>query len=264
MTRLRSAALVVVLAIGAALAARTGTLLVAVPVLVTQLVVAGAPSPLDARGRVVRAPRLVPVLLTALVATLLVLRPRLLDGAEGLRVDVTAGESGTMTGVLPAVALGVVATFVAQVLRRDERRQLVAAVAYAVGLCVVAALAAGWIAAAHGPRGAEVLAVVAAAASAAVLGRAVPLRRRVVLPVAGLAGLLAGGAVAELQDAYAFGWLAGGVVGLLAAVTALLGLAVGSAWVAGRERTWGLPAATSVALLGPVAYVGAQVAGLSL
>jgi hypothetical protein len=263
-TRLRSAVLVVVLTVAAALAARVDPDLVALPVLVSQLVVAAAPSPLDARGRVVRAPRLAPVLLTSVVATLLVLRPRLLEGAEGLRVDVSAGQSGTLTGILPAVAVGVLATFVAQLVRRDERRQLITAVAYAVGLCVVAATTAGWVAAAQGPRGPQVLAVVAAAAGAAVVVRALPVGRVAALAVAGAAGVLAAALVAELQGAYAFGWLAGGLVGLLATVVALLGLSVGRAWVAGRARTWGLPAAVAVALLGPVAYVGAQVAGLSL
>ncbi len=264
MTRLRSAALVVLVTVATALAARWDVLAVCVPVLVSQFVVAGAPSPLDARGRVVRAPRLVPVVLTSLAATLLVLRPAVLDGADGLRVDVSAAESGALTGILPAVALGVLATFVAQVARRDARRLLATAVSYTVGLCVVAALTAGWVAAAQAPRGPEVIAVVAAGASVAVLVRAVPLARTTVLPTAGLAAALAGALLAELQDAYAFGWLAGGVVGLVAGATALLGLAVGVAWVAGRDRTWGLPAATAVAMLGPVAYVAGQVAGLSL
>lgn len=262
--RLSSTLLTVCLAAVLALAAYVDVLLVAAAVVVVQLLVATASAPADARGRSIPSPRFTAAVVSGLVATGITLAPTVLNGADGSRsaADVTIA-SGTLAALLPAIAAGVFVTLAAQMRRRDGRRELVASTGYAVSLGAFAALAVGWIGAAQSSGGADLVGVAAAGLAVGVLVWALPVSRWLRGAMAVLLGTGAGSAVAlqlEAVVATSLGAAAGGA----AAFFGILGQAIGRAWSQDRPHAaagWGFPAGLSVALVGPVVYVGGQLVG---
>lgn len=263
-SRLPSTLLSVSVAGVLALAAHLDVLLVAAAVVFVQLLVATASAPADARGRSIPSPRFVAAVVSGLVATGVTLAPTVLDGADGSRstADVTIA-SGTLAGLLPAIAAGVFVTLVAQMRRSDGRRELVASTGYAVSLGAFAALAVGWIGAAQSSGGADLIVVASGGLALGVLTWAVPVNRWLRGAAAVSVGAGAGAAIAAAMDAVVAISL-GTAVGAGAAFFGVLGQVIGRAWSQDRPHAaagWGFPAGLSVALVGPVVYVGGQLVG---
>jgi hypothetical protein len=263
-SRLRSTLLSLALAGVITLAAYTGTMLVAAAVLVVQVLVASAPSPADARGRAIRAPRFAAALAGGVVATGLTVAPDVLVGAEGSSSDAFGPvDSGMLAALMPAVVVAVFVALVSQMLRKDGRVELVASTGYAVSLGVFAALAIGWIGAAQSLGDGDVVAIGAAGLAAGLLVWLLPVNRWTCGSLAVLAGAAAGAGVALYVDSV-MTWVFGVAVGSGTALFAVLGQVLGRAWAGGRSHAdsgWGLPGAMSLALAAPIVYVGGQLIG---
>jgi hypothetical protein len=250
--------LAIVLAAIMGLAAQTGVLL---PVLATafvaQVIIAAAPAPADDRGRALPTPHMIPTLVAAVVSAAIAYRPTLLLGA-GTRASLEGLQSGVLAGILPSIAAGLIAAFVAQIARRDDRRSLVRSLGAATSLLVFAACASGWIGAAGRPgSGRGVVVVACAAIAAGILVGLIPGPRPLVVPVAVMTGAASALGAAHLADTampVAFAVALGvGTSGI-----AVMALAVGAAWTHGRHHlptAWGLPAALSLALTGPIVFM---------
>lgn len=259
MTRVPASGLSIALAGLFALAVQVGLAMVVLVVVMVQVLVALAPAPADARGRIVRAPRFEAAFLSGLVATVLTVWPALLVGGSG----VGTGVMGSIAALIPAAAVGVVVALVSQLLRRDDRRALVSSTGYAVSLAVFATMPVGWLTAAQGLAGAQVVTVCAAGVAAAMSAWLAHIGRwqRAVLAVAG--GAAAGAIVAALA-ADALTWLFGLVVGAVVGGFAVLGRVLGGAWGLGRRHAaagWGLPGALTLVLAAPVVHVAGLLAG---
>ncbi|AWB91192.1 hypothetical protein [Aeromicrobium chenweiae] len=243
------------------LAAYTDPWLLGVAVLLVQVLVAAAPGIRDASHASIPSPRVVPVVVASLVATVLTLEPDLLSGASGTSPGVVgASSTGMLSGILPAVAAAVFVALLAQMLRRDGRTHLVQSVGYAVMLSAVAALAAGWVGAVQSIDGPEVVAVAAAGVAGGLLAWALPIDRWVCLSLATLAGAGAGAAVAASVESSMTVYF-GLIVGPAVALAAVLGQVVGRSIARGRTHasaSWGFPGAMAVAFAGPIVYIGGQ------
>lgn len=261
-----------------ALAATTGEAwLVAVAVVLVQVLVAAAPRPVAStrRGEGADGPVATggavtgPVVAGSLVATALAHDPGLLAGATGTRSTRDAlVSSGVVAGVLLGCFVVVALVLLTQMLRRDGRRHLVESAAAAVLLGVVATFAAGWMAAATASVASDVVPAAGLAVVVALLVRCAPGDGVVVGSAAVVLGGAAGAVVPLVVDGLGT-WQLGLSVGLAAAACGLLGQALGRSWLgtgagADRPETWVLPAAVAVALAGPVAHLGAQLAVLAL
>lgn len=269
-SRVLSSMLAAVLAGLVALAASTGEpWLVAAAVLLVQLLVAAAPAPPDVRRR--SAPRWWPVAAGGAVATWVALDPVLLVGPDGVQAGRDALlASGVLAGMLPGAVVVVLLTLVGQMLRRDGRGDLTLTTSHTVTLGLLATLASGWVAASRAPLADQV--VVMGVASVAVtlavwsvVRSGLGLHAGPGAAAAVLAGAAAGASVPWLVDGWAT-WVLGVSIGLGAACSALLGQVVARLWAADRWSSpdgWGLGAALSVALAGPVVHVGAQLSGLT-
>ena len=272
MSRLGSAALSIALVAIIALASYADVLLIAAAVVVAQVLIASAPSLADGRGRSVPTPRFVPAMTGGLIATVLALYPQILQKDDGDSDVLGFVDTGVIAGIVPAVAATVFVALVAQMLRRDGRRELTASTAYAVSLGVAAALASGWIGGSQSLGGEAVVVIGAAGLAAGLLVWTLPLHRVVSADriVAGSAAVLAGaaaGAVAALLVDSIVTWLFGIAVGSTVALFAVLGQVFGRAWVSGRTHAsvgWAFPGAMSVALVGPVVYVSGQLVAAAL
>ena len=266
-SRLGSTALAITLAGVITLAAYADLALVGAAVVLTQLLIAFAPSPVDPSGRTIRSPHLVAALAAGAVATVVTLVPGILDGADGTSSRVVGStDHGMLAGVVPAIAVAVFVALVGQMLRSDGRPDLVSSTAYAVTLGVFAAMTTGWIGAAQSLGDAEVVAVGAAGLAAGLVVWLVPIDRFVCASMAVLAGAGGGAAVAANVDS-PMTWLFGVAVGSATALFAVLGQVLGRAWSRGRTHAaagWGFPGAMSVALVGPLVYVGGQLIGAGL
>lgn len=263
-TRLASTALSLALVGVLVLAAHTDQLMVAAAVVVVQMLIATAPPPGNARGSTVNAPRFAAAATAGLVATVLTLEPRLLVGADGTEAGLVGRiDSGSLAGVLPAVAVGVVVALVSQMFRRDGRRDLVSSIGYAVALAVFAALTVGWLSAAQGAGGPQAVTICAAALGAALLTWTLPFDRWACGCAAIVIGAAAGAGAALLLDTY-LTWVFGVAVGSGVGLFAVLGQVLGRAWTQNRRRAasagWGFPGALSLALAGPIVHVGGQLA----
>jgi len=248
-----------------ALAAYVDVLLVGAVVVVVQLIVALASAPVDDRGRSIPSPRFAAAVAAGLVATGVTLVPRLLDGADGSRstADVRVA-SGTLAALLPAIAAAVLVTLIAEMRRTDGRRELVSSAGYAVSLGVFSALAVGWIGAAQALDDPDVVVVASAGIVAGTLFWMAPVGRwwcggLVVLVGAGA------GALVVLQLDSVVTMALGVALGAASALFAVLGQVIGRAWAHDRPHAsagWGFPGAMSIALVGPVVYVGGQLVGV--
>jgi len=262
-SRVRSSLLSAVLVGVIALAAHVDVWLVAAVVVVVQVLVAAAPSLADARGRSVPTPRLVPTLAAGAVATALAMFPHAIQGAKGTSDAFDAVDTGSLAGIVPAIAVAVFVTGVTQMMRTDGRRELTTATAYAVSLATGAALVTGWIGAAQSLANPAVVVAGAAGTAAGLLVWAIPGDRYLMGALAVVAGAAAGGAVPVVADSVFFSVAFGVAVGSGTAVFGVLGQVLGRALISGRRHAstgWGFPAAMSVALAAPVVFVGGQIA----
>jgi hypothetical protein len=239
------------------LAAQTRVLLpVLATVFIAQVLIASGPSPADERGRAIPTPQLIATLISAVVSSAIAYDPDLLLGAQ-TRASLDSLKPGVFAGLLLGIAAGLIAAIVAQVARKDGRLHLVESLSAVSSLVVFAACASAWVAAARANTGPEILTVGCAAIFATFLVTLVPADRRVVLPVALIAGAGAGAAAHHVLGGQAT-ILFASVVGLGAAGFALLGLAVGAVWTHGRSHlpsAWGLPGALAFVLAGPLVFV---------
>lgn len=262
--RLAASLLSVALAGVVVLAAVTPELwLVAAAVLLVQVLVATAPA--HGVPRVSRPTVFVPVVAGSLVATAVAQDPTLLRGASGTRSTEDALLStGALAGMLLGAAVVVSWALVAQMLRRDGRDELVLSVAATATVGVLATFTAGWVAAASATASADVVTMGAVGLSAGLLVWSVPGDRVALGSAAVVAGVLAGALAAGLVDG-AGTWVLGVAVGGGAAGCAVLGQVLGRAWTAGARpgpQAWAFPAAVSVAVVGPVVHLGAQLSVL--
>ncbi|AXT86074.1 hypothetical protein C6I20_13350 [Aeromicrobium sp. A1-2] len=246
------------------LTAYTGPVFVAASVVLVQVLIALAPSAVDPSGRSIRSPHFIAALSAGSVATAIALFPGLLDGAAGSSPDVVgATDTGMLAGIMPAIAVGVFVSLVAQMLRTDGRADLVPSTAYAVTLGVFAALTTGWIGATQSLGGPEVVAVGGAGVAAGLVVWLIPMDRYVAASAAIVAGAAGGATVASTVDS-PMTWVFGIAVGSAAALFAVLGQVLGRAWSRGRTHAaagWGFPGAMSIALAAPLVYVGGQLIG---
>lgn len=261
MTRLAPTALSLAFAAVLVVAASADVLLVGATVFIVQVVISQAPPPADDRGRSVTTPKAAATVLAGLVATLLTLRPRLLDGADGVRSTIDSTViSGTIAGVIPATALGLVVVLISQMLRRDGRRALVISTAYSTTLIVLATLTVGWITAVQAVDGSEVVRVCAAALAAALLVWSIPLDPWIGGSLAVTAGAVGGVLVTVFTSTFLTP-LFGITIGTGVAVLAVLGQVLGRGWTAGRRHaapSWALPGALSLAVTGPLVHLAGQ------
>lgn len=253
----QAALLTIALSIVMGLAAQTGVLVpVVATVFVAQVMIATAPAPADDHGRALPMPHLVPTLVGSVVAAAIAYHPLLLLGAA-TRASLDGLQVGVFAGVVIGGAAGLIAAIVAQIARRDGRRSLVRSLSAASSLTLFAALASGWIGAARASTGPDIVVVSCIAMVAGLLVWMAPGPRLLVVPLAVLVGAGAAVGASYIPDiAVPIPFAA--TAGLGVAGVATLGLAVGTAWTHGRHHlatAWGLPAALSFALTGPVVFV---------
>lgn len=244
------------------LAAYTDPLLVAAVVGVVQLLIAQAPSPTDAKGHAVHAPRFAAAAAAGAVATILTLAPHLLRGADGSSSkSFGVTDNGMLSAIMPAIVVGVFVALASQMLRKDGRVSLVSTTGYAVALGVFAALTVGWIGAVQSLGDAEVVAVGAAGVAGGLIVWLVPIDRWLCGSAAVVAGAVTGALVSYEVD---LTWGLGVAVGSGAALFAVLGQILGRTWSQGRTHAaagWGFPGAMSIALAAPIVYIGGQLIG---
>lgn len=260
--RMGASALAVVIAAVLTLAIQTGVLvLVAAVIVVVQALLASAPSPADSRGRPVPTPRAAATMTAGLVSCAIALRPSLLLGADGN----TAGRdglvsTGVVAGILPGIAAGVFVALLAQMVRRDGRRDLVVSTSAAISLAVFAALASSWIGAARAASGSDVVTIAAVGLAVSLLVWMIPVDRVVCAALAITAGAAASAGAALWVDGLPT-WVFGVAVGSGAALFGILGQVLARAWSQGRIHAsagWGFPGALAVAMAGPIVYLGGQ------
>ena len=268
MSRIGASALSVVIAAVLTLAAQTGVLiLVAAVIVVVQGLLASAPSPADARGRSIPTPRSAATMSAGLVSCIIALDPTLLLGASGSSVGVDGLIStGVIAGILIGVAVGVFVALVAQMLRRDDRRELVLSTSAAVSLALFASLASAWIGVARAASGSDVVTIAAVGLAASLLVWMIPIDRYVCASAAIVVGAGAS-AVAALVVNGLPNWVFGLAVGSGTALFAILGQVLARAWSQGRVHAsagWGFPGAMAIAMAGPIVYLAGQLVTLSL
>jgi hypothetical protein len=253
----RAALLTVVLATVMGLAAQTQVLLpVLATVLIAQVLIASGPSPADDRGRAIPTPQLIATLIGGGVSSAIAYHPDLLLGAQ-TRASLDSLKPGVLAGLLLGIAAGLVAAIVAQALRKDGRRELVESLTAVSSLVVFAACASAWVAAARANTGREIVTIGCAAIIATFLLTLAPGDRRVVRPIALIAGAGAGAAASHAVGGQATLPFAAGI-GLGTAGFALVGLAVGTVWTHGRSHlpsAWGLPGALAFVMAGPLVFI---------
>jgi hypothetical protein len=261
-SRIGASALSVVLAAILTLTVQTGVLvLVAAVIVVVQGLLASAPAPADARGRSVPTPRSAATMSAGLVSSVIAMDPTLLLGAKGSTVGQDGIVStGVVAGILPGVAVGVFVALVAQMLRRDGRRELVLSTSSAISLALFASLASSWIGAARAAAGADVVTIAAVGLAASLLVWMIPIDRFVCAAVAISVGAGASAATA-LQIDRLPSWEFGIAVGSGTALFAILGQVLARAWSQGRAHAsagWGFPGAMAIAMAGPIVYLSGQ------
>jgi hypothetical protein len=261
-SRLGASALSVVIAAVLTLAIQTEVLiLVAAVIVVVQALLASAPSPADERGRSIPTPRAAATMSAGIVSCVIALRPSLLLGADGS----TVGQDGLIStgvaaGILPGVAVGVFVALVAQMLRRDGRRDLVLSASAAISLALFASLASSWIGAARAASGPDVVTIAAVGLGASLIVWMIPIDRFVCAALAISVGAAASAVAAVVVDGIPT-WIFGIAVGSGTALFAILGQVLARAWSQGRSHAsagWGFPGAMAVAMAGPIVYLGGQ------
>ena len=268
MSRIGASALSIVIAAVLTLAVQTGVLiLVAAVIVVVQGLLATAPSPADSRGRSIPTPRSAATMSAGIVSCIVALEPSLLLGAAGSSVGQDGLIStGVIAGILPGVAVGVFVALVAQMRRRDDRRELVLSTSAAVSLALFASLASTWIGAARAASGPDVVTIAAVGLGASLLVWMIPIDRFVCASAA-----IVVGAGASAWAAIVVGgvptWVFGLAVGSGTALFAIVGQVLARAWSQGRVHAsagWGFPGAMAIAMAGPIVYLAGQLVTASL
>jgi hypothetical protein len=253
----RAASLTLALVAVMGLAAQTRVLLpVLATVFIAQVLIAVGPSPADDHGRAIPTPQLAATLISGAVSSAIAYHPGLLFGAQ-TRASLDSLKPGVFAGMLLGIGAGLIAAIVAQAARKDGRGHLVESLAAVSSLVVFSACASAWVAAARANTGREVVTVGCAAVLGTFAVTIAPGDRRLVLPIALMAGALAGALAAHLVRGQATLSFAAGI-GLGASGFALLGLAVGTVWTHGRSHlpsAWGLPGALAFVMAGPLVFV---------
>ena len=181
--------------------------------------------------------------------------PTLLLGADGSSVGQDGLVStGVMAGILPGVAVGVFVALVAQMLRRDDRRELVLSTSSAISLALFASLASAWIGAARAASGPDVVTIAAVGLAASLLVWMIPIDRFV---CGGHRGHRRRGRLGGRGPRWSTGcprgssaWRSGPAPRLFA----ILGQVLARAWSQGRVHAsagWGFPGAMAIAMAGP-------------
>ncbi len=262
MSRIGASALSVVIAAVLTLAIQTEVLLlVAAVIVLVQALLASAPAPADPRGRSIPTPRVAAVMSAGIVSSVIALRPSLLLGADGSTVGSDGLIStGVVAGLLPGVAVGVFVALVAQMLRRDGRRDLVLSASAAISLALFASLASAWIGAARAASGPDVVTIAAVGLAASLAVWMVPIDRYVCAALAITVGAAASAGAALWVDGLPT-WVFGVTIGSGVALFAILGQVLARAWSQGRSHAsagWGFPGAMAIAMAGPIVYLGGQ------
>lgn len=250
--------------------------LVAAAVLFIQYLLASGPGATDERGRRIPTPRFTPVIAGSIAAVAVSARPDSLSGSTGAGEGVVVMvDTGVLTGVPVGLAVGFFVAIVAQMFRRDGRRDLVRSLGHVVLILVVAVLAIGWIGAARTTPVAGVNAVVAGSMAIALVTAQIPRPRE----DSGTAGQILAGALALLPLLFAAGVAVAvgqyyevplsvpvaAMVGALVAVFSIVGRDVAAALSAPLRHAgprWGFTGAFPVALVGPLAFIAGQLHGL--
>ena len=237
-----------------ALTAHTGGLAVAAAMVVAQLLLAGSVF----AGQCVPGPRL---------AAVVVAGGGLLACAATLRPDAVSTEDvavqGTLAGLAPAAAAVIVASLLAQMLRRDGRGQLTRSLSATVTLGVLSVLLASWVAAAQGLMraqglaSAEVVIVAAAAVAVASVALSLPGRPALAGVLAALGATAAATAVCLVLPGAPV-WQFGVALGLTAGLLTIAGRLLGRAWSAVPAHRVPIEALAPLALVGPVVVIANQ------
>lgn len=253
--------------------------LVAAAVVFVQYLLASGPGATDERGRHIPTPLFAAVVLGSITAVLITASPGTLTGARGSGDDGEvfvpgAADLSMLSGVGLGLVVGFFAAVFAQMLRRDDRRDLVRSLSHVVMILVVAVFAVGWIVAARESGGPGEVAIVAAAMAVALLAGLIPRPAEVRGgPAQILAGILmllpvvAGSGAAIAASVYYdvnVSLPVAAVIGLLVAVFALVGRDVGSSLSQTLRHAgprWGFTAAFPVALVAPLAFIVMQLHG---
>ena len=224
-----------------ALAAQTDDVAVAAAVVVAQLLLAGSVF----AGPALPAPRLAAAVVGGggILACAATLWP------EPISTDV--GVDSTLAGLGPAVAAVLLASLLAQLVRRDGRDRMTHSLSLTVTLGVLAVLLAAWLAVARGSDGTELIIVAAAAvgvASAVLSLRGPPMLWGVVAALAAAAAATA--LCILLPDAPV--WPFGAALGLTAGLLTVAGRLLGRSWSAIAAHRLPVEALAPLALVGPV------------
>ena len=202
-----------------------------------------------------------------LVSCIVALDPTLLLGASGSSVGQDGLIStGVIAGILPGVVVGVFVALVAQMFRRDDRRELVLSTSGAVSLALFASLASAWIGATRAASGPEVVTIAAVGLAASLLVWMIPIDRFVCASAAILIGAGASAAAAFVVDGLPT-WVFGLAVGSGTALFAILGQVLARAWSQRHRHAsagWGFPGAMAIAMAGPIVYLAGQLLTASL
>lgn len=243
--------------------------LVAAAVLFIQYLLASGPQATDDQGKRIPTPRFTPVIAGSIAAVAVMVRPEAFRSQSGLADGVMVVDSGAFTGVPIGLAVGFLVAVVAQMARRDGRRDLVRSLAHVLLMLVVAVLAVGWIGAAR-TSGVGENAFVAGAMVGALLTALIPrpdgsgaaaqaarglLGLAPVLVAAGVAGAL--GRFYDVSASFPVVLLIGALVGVFALIGREVAAAMSSTLRHAGPR-WGFTGAFPVALVGPLAFIAAQ------
>jgi hypothetical protein len=256
------------LAFVVALAALTRTMLpVLAIVVVVQILLAAAPSPVDANGRTIPTPQFGPTLAGGFVAAVVACLPPVLIGAAGTRAGIDGlAVTGVLAGLMPGVAVGLMAAIGAQLTRKDDRRHLVPSLTAVLSLVLLASRASAWVGASRTASGREVVAICGAAIVGSLAGW-IGFGPRL---AAGVVGAFVGGAsaaVMALRLEGAVTWEFAAVAGTVVAGFTVVSLLIGTTWIGGqpqRSSGWGFAGAVAFALVGPLVYVASQMVSTAL
>ena len=231
-----------------ALTAHTGELAVAAAVVVAQLLLAGSVFAGDA----VPGPRLAAVVVAGggVLACAATLRPDPVSTED-------AAVEASLAGLAPAMAAVMVASLLAQMLRRGGRGQLTRSLSATVTLGVLSALLAAWLAAAQASDPAEVVSAAAAAVAVAGVALSLPGPPGVAGALAVLGASGAGAAVCLVLPHEPV-WQFGAAVGVTAGLLTIAGRLLGRAWSAIPAHRVTIEALAPLALVGPVLVIATQ------
>lgn len=216
------------------------------------------------------------VLLAALTALAVSVYPEFLSGAAGLESGRFAlVSSGVVTGVELGLVVAFFAGFVAQMLRKDGRDNLVRSFSHTIMVALFAVLGVGWIGASHAYPSVGIVAMAATGMAVGVLLWQIPrfeTRNTALSALIAAAGLLVPVIVGAI-GAWFVGQQVGASAGLwvslilggMAALVGIMGHDIGEALsesVRHGGPKWGFVGAMPFVFVAPLAYLASQVPGI--